>query len=268
VSTALPRTRAAEARRRDRRERLRYYAISASSVVAVLLLWYFVIANVVDPLYFPTPQETIQSIRTVGTGLFVDAGATAWRVIAGLVLGAAIGTGTAIVMSASRTVAAITEPFIETLRPVPALALIPFFVLWFGLGDFGKILLIALGGFVVMVVTVYDALRHVSPIYVNSARSLGASDLTIYRTVRLPAILPAFWSGLRVSAALSFGIGIAAEFIGAQNGLGYLILLARRTLDTPVMLVGVILIGILSYLTDRLIRYLAARTTRWASTSS
>src|SRR5690606_25006802 len=127
-----------------------------------------------------------------------------------------------------RTVTAILDPFIEMLRPIPALALIPFFVLWFGLGDTGKILLIALGGAVVMVVTVYEALERVPRIYVDAARTLGVNTLGVYRTVLLPAILPTFWSGVRVSSALSFGLGIAAEFMGAQDGLGYLILLARR----------------------------------------
>jgi taurine transport system permease protein len=252
------------ARRRLRSSSGFYTALSVASVVAVLLLWHFVISNTVEPLYFPSTADTLDVVGNLGSNLLVDAWATTYRVIAGLVLGVAVGVLLAVGMSASRTVTALLDPFIEMLRPIPALALIPFFVLWFGLGDTGKILLIALGGAVVMVVTVYEAIAHVPRIYVDAARTLGVNKLGLYRTVLLPAILPAFWSGVRVSSALSFGLGIAAEFMGAQDGLGYLILLARRTLDTEVMLVAVIGIGILSYACDRLIRVAARRTTRWA----
>ncbi|GAA3936868.1 ABC transporter permease [Microbacterium soli] len=219
----------------------------------------------VDPLYFPSTVGTWEALGTLGGNYLVAMWATTYRVVLGMLLGIALGVSIGVLMHASKLYSAIMDPFVEVLRPVPALALIPFFILWFGLGDLGKILLIALGGFVTMVVTTYEALTHVSPTYVGAARTLGAGKLRIYRTIYLPAILPAFWSGVRVSAATSFGLGIAAEFMGAQEGLGYLILLARRTLHTEVMLLGVLGIGLLSFLLDRLIRWAGRRTTQWAS---
>lgn len=241
-----------------------YLWLSIATVIGIIAIWHFVVSQVVPPLYFPSTASTLQALVNLGPNFLVDMWATTYRVFAGLLLGVALGVIFGVAMSASRAAAAVIDPIVETLRPIPALALIPFFILWFGLGDVGKIALIGLGGFVVMVVTMYEAFSHVPATYVNAARVLGVGKAQIYKTVLFPAVLPAFWSGLRVSAALSFGLGIAAEFMGAQSGLGYLILLARRTLHTEVMLIGVIGIGVLSYATDRIIRWLAKRTTRWA----
>ena len=158
----------------------------------------------------------------------------------------------------------VLDPLIEGFRPIPAIALIPFFILWFGIGDLGKLILTAIGGFTVMVVTTIEAVKNVSPIYIMAARTLGADRWAIYRTIILPAITPTLIGGLRVTIALSFALVIAAEFMGAQSGLGYLIMLARRTLQTDAILVGIIIIGITSWIVDRMVRILGDYLTRWA----
>ena len=116
--------------------------------------------------------------------------ATMYRVVVGMLAGAILGVICGIAMSWNRWINSILDPLIEALRPIPAVALIPFFILWFGIGDTGKLILTALGGFTVMVVTTLEAIKHVSPIYIMAARTLGANRLTIYRTVILPAITP------------------------------------------------------------------------------
>jgi ABC-type nitrate/sulfonate/bicarbonate transport system permease component len=234
-------------------------------------VWWLITAdglNIIRPLKFPTP-------RMVGR-VFVDSPAlllngTEWtvgRVVVGLAIGATGGVLIGLLMSRFKTAYNILDPQIESMRPIPPLAAIPFFILWFGIGETGKFLLIATGVFMIMVVTTVEAAHHVSPIYVRAALSLGAPKGRIYRTVIFPAILPPLVAGLRVSAAAAFGLVVAAEFMGAQKGLGYLVMNASRTLDTGMILTAMIILGLSSFVLDKLIRLLAAYLTRWAETTT
>ena len=174
-----------------------------------------------------------------------------------------IGILIGLLMSRSRIVYAILDTVIEALRPVPPIALIPFFILWFGIGNFGKVLLSGLGCLMVLVVNTAVAVRNVPPIYVRAAASLGADSRTIYRTVVVPAIVPSLVSGWRVAAALAFALTVAAELMGAQSGLGFLVMVARRSLQTDVILLSVIILSIEAWFVDRAIRVLSNRVTPW-----
>jgi len=116
----------------------------------------------------------------------------------------------------------------------------------------------------VMAINAIVAAGNVPPVYVRAARSLGATQNDVYRTVILPAIVPQLVSGLRIGAALAFAIVVAAEFMGAREGIGALIMLASRTLNTPVVLLGTIVIGLEAFLIDRTIRWFSSRVTSWA----
>ena len=106
-------------------------------------------------------------------------------------------------------------------------------------------------------------MRNVPPIYVRAASSLGADPRTIYRTVVVPAIIPSLVSGWRVAAALAFALTVAAELMGAQSGLGFLVMVARRSLQTDVILLSVIILSIEAWFVDRAIRVLSNRVTPW-----
>ena len=167
-------------------------------------------------------------------------------------------------MVRSTTAYYLLVPLVEGLRPIPPVALIPFIILWFGIGDSGKIVLGGVSCLMVMLVNTIVSSRNVRPVYMRAARSLGASENMVYRTVILRAIVPELVSGLRIGAALAFAVVVAAEMIGAEAGLGRLIMLASRTLDTPVILLGTIVIGLEAFALDRLIRGWSARLTSWA----
>ena len=110
--------------------------------------------------------------------------------------------------------------------------------------------MILLGTFMIMVVNTYEAVINVNPIYVRAAESLGADKFSIYRTVVVPAIMPSLAAGLRISSALSFTLVVASEFMGAQSGLGYMIMSARRTLTTETIFLGCLIFGIVSTIID------------------
>src|SRR5690606_2410808 len=131
--------------------------------------------------------------------------------------------------------------------------------------DSGKIFLGALACFMVMVVNTAVASTNVSPVYIQAAESLGASRNQVYRTVVLPAIVPEILSGVRIGSALAFAVVVAAEFLGADVGIGRLIMQASRTLNTPVVLLGTVVIAILAVLLDLSISKLSAYITRWSA---
>lgn len=250
-----------------RRGRLAGPALSTAVVVALVVVWWVVTSGTgaVKPLYFPTPESVWDALTTLGTRLLADAGATLARVLVSWVGGSALGVAVGLAMARNRWVMYALTPVIEALRPVPPVALIPFVILWFGIGDDGKIFLGALACFMVMVVNTTVAVGNVPPVYLQAARSLGAGRGRVYRSVVLPAIVPEILSGFRIGSALAFAVIVAAEFLGADAGIGRLIMQASRTLNTSVVLLGTVVIAAMAVLLDTAISRLSARITRWSA---
>lgn len=244
--------------------------VSVASLGVVVFVWWLVTSGLglVRPLHFPTPGEVIERAWSLRGALLGDAVATLLRVALSWGIGSALGVAIGLAMVRSRFVYFLLTPLVEALRPVPPIALIPFVLLWFGVADSGKIFLGALGCFMVMAINTIVASGNVSPLFVRAARSLGASENQVYRTVILPAIVPQLVSGLRIGAALAFAIVVASEFMGAEQGIGALIMLASRTLNTPVVLLGTIIIGLEAFLFERVIRWFSLRVTAWAERST
>ena len=243
-------------------------SVSVMSVIAVLILWFLLTEDgfaLIGRLKYPSPRQVIETILDLGLArLGFNAFATFARLISGLIIGSIAGMFVGLAMMRSPIVYAILDPQIESMRPVPPIAMIPFFILWFGLAETGKILIISLGTFMVLVVATVEAVRNVPPIYIRAARTLGATERAIFRTIIVPAIVPQLISAVRVAAAAAFGLAVAAEFLGAQEGLGYLIINARRSLNTGLILLSVLIMGLMSSVLDRLIRRGARWLTEWS----
>lgn len=241
--------------------------VSLGTVLALVLVWWLLTSGlgIVKPLFFPAPEEVVERARVLDTTLLTDAVATFIRVLISWSIGSTLGVFVGLLMVRSKAVFHVASPIIEGLRPVPPVALVPFVILWFGIGDGGKLALGGLACFMVMVINTIVSSRNVPPVYKQAARSLGASESAVYRTVILRAIVPEIVSGLRIGAALAFAVIVAAEMIGAQSGLGRLIMLASRTLDTPVVLLGTIIIGLEAFALDRVIQAWSSRLTGWAA---
>lgn len=241
--------------------------VSLATLVVLVALWWSLtdLTRTIPPLYFPSIGEVIASASTLGTTILEDSLATLVRVLVSWAVGSTLGILVGLAMARSRLTYFAVSPLVEALRPVPPVALIPFVILWFGIGDSGKIFLGALGCFMVMVVNTFVSAGNVDPVFLRAARSLGASERRVYRSVILPAIVPELVSGLRIGAALAFAVVVAAELLGAQSGIGRLIMLASRTLNTPVVLLGTIVIGLEAFAVERAIRFVSDRATSWAS---
>lgn len=245
--------------------------LSLVSVALYLIVWFAITEQgfgLVRPIKFPSPGMVLDAAVRTSDLILADVLATMARVVVGFGLGTALGLGLGLWMAYNRRVLYFFEPLVESMRPVPVIAMIPFFLMWFGISEAAKLLLITLGVFAIVVVSTLEAVRNVPSIFIRAAETLGASKLQIFRTIIVPGIVPELVGPLRVAGALSFTLVVAAEFMGAQAGMGFRILEARRLFNTDVILLGVVMIGLLSAGTDALIRWVTSYLTRWSERSA
>jgi ABC-type nitrate/sulfonate/bicarbonate transport system permease component len=188
---------------------------------------------------------------------------TLGRVLFGLIVGTILGSFVGALIVFSKRVGEFLHPLIESARPVPIIAMIPFFLMWFGIEEPGKLILVTLGVFMLIVVNVVESIKNVPRIYINAARTLGASKSQIQRKIILPSIIPNMIGPVRVAVALTFTLVVAAEFMGAQSGIGYRILEARRLFNPQVILLGIFQLGILAAFMDAILQQFMGRLTKW-----
>lgn len=236
----------------DSRRRL---LVAIGSPLLVVAVWVALTeGGIVKPLYLPGPRDVARAFVDVAGDLPGHILDTLARTVIGYLLGVATGVGGGLLMGYSPTARAALHGIVEAWRPVPPVALIPFFLLWFGFSPFGRILLVMLGVALIMVVATYEAMQNVPLGFREAARALGAGRRSVLWTIDWPAIRPALRGPLRVSLALSFTLVIVSEFLGAQSGLGYLINVSKVTFSTHVILLAIIIIGLLSSLADVALR--------------
>lgn len=236
------------------------------SVICVFVLWFTVTKDglgLIKPVIFPSPSMVIDAAISTSSLIGKDIFYTMNRVVTGLVTGTILGIGVGVVVCFNKKIYFLLNPLIESARPVPVIAMIPFFLMWFGIGEIGKFLLVTLGVFSIIVINTIEAIRNVPPIYIKAGQTLGANKRSIFRNIILPSIIPALIGPIRVCVAISFTLVVAAEFMGAQAGMGYRILQARKMFNTDVIFLGVVLFGLLSALVDLVLRKFLGYITRW-----
>jgi NitT/TauT family transport system permease protein/taurine transport system permease protein len=151
----------------------------------------------------------------------------------------------------------------EMLRPIPPLGLIPLFILWFGIGELSKVLLIFLSVFLIMMVNAHAGARSCPADLLRAAQSLGASRWQVFLRVVFPAALPQITTGLRVAMGTGFSILVASELLGGDRGLGFIILDASNFFRTTYVFAGIVLIGAIGLASDRLIAWAGRRIVHW-----
>jgi ABC-type nitrate/sulfonate/bicarbonate transport system permease component len=192
-----------------------------------------------------------------------NSAATLGRLLIGTSAGILVGIGLGLLIGWSAPARALLWPSIQLTRPIPTLALIPLFMLWFGGREIGTWLYVGWGAFSMMVVYTVEAVRNVSPVFVEYARTLGASRAGVFRTVICPAIVPALIGGIRVCLGVSWAVVLAAEYLGAQSGLGRILILSQTFFDTGRMVIIVLLFVGYALLLNRLVTSALYRATRW-----
>jgi len=185
-------------------------------------------------------------------GLLGDVTASVMRVGIGFAVAAFLGVLLGTILSVSPKLAVQFRSLVELIRPIPPIAWIPIAVLWFGIGNASAIFIVALGASFPILVSTYDGIANVQTSYINVARCMNAKRLLIVTDVLLPAALPQIISGLRIGLGIAWTSVIAAELVGAQSGLGYMIQLNRILLQTESVIAGMLTIGLIGLLANSL----------------
>jgi sulfonate transport system permease protein len=186
-----------------------------------------------------------------------------WRALAGFALGAGLGLALGLLNGSSRRAATLLDTTLQMIRNIPALALIPLVILWFGIDETAKLFLLAVGVFFPMYLNTFHGIRSVDAGLIEMARSYGLSAWAMYRDVILPGALPSILVGVRFSLGLVWVLLIVAETISAQAGIGYMTMNAREFLQTDVVLVGILLYALLGKAADLSARGLERWFLRW-----
>ena len=241
------------------------YWLSKLIIPIILIAIWLIITQLrlIRPIFIPGPQDLWKAFAGMYKILPKAILTTLTITLSGFAIGVAFGTISGLSMAYSKGIRDLLGTIFDFSRPVPVFALIPLFILWFGIGRAPQIALIALGTSVVLGVTTLEAIRNVPTIYIRAALTLGAGRQHIYSTIIVPYIIPHLIGAIRVAAAASWGLDVAAEFMGSQQGLGYLIILQQTYLRTAGIIFLVIIYSILAVITDTIIAQIERRITRW-----
>ncbi|WP_371742119.1 ABC transporter permease [Citreicella sp. C3M06] len=236
------------------------------SFVFVLGLWCAVATSgVVREIIFPAPwsvwSATVEMWRN-GT-LQKDLAASLSRAAVGYGLGAALGVAMGVLSGRIAPVRVLLGPFLSLLRPIPAIALVPVAIVWFGIGEGAKYFVVSYTVFLTVWFNTHQGMAYVPQVWLRAARSLGASRLRELCTVVLPAAAPHILAGLRLGVALAFLSLVAAELSGASSGLGFRLQEARQYVRTDRMFALLIILGLLGALADQAVAWLGRKLVHW-----
>lgn len=243
---------------------------SLLTVVGLVVLWFLSEQlGLVNETFFPGPRKTWNELVLVATDGFQNVTllehiwASLRRIFLGFGFGVLIGVPVGLAMGLSNTLRGIFDPLIELFRPVPPLAFIPLLILWFGIGETSKVVMLFFAAFFIMVIAARAGVTGVRLSKVHAAYSLGASKAQVLRHVILPNALPEIFVGMRVALGVCWGTLVAAELIGAQEGLGALIWTARTFFRNGMVVFGIIIIGLIGVILDLIMRKLEDRFIPW-----
>jgi len=262
---------AAAARRTPSSFRHRLSLISIVAVLVVLLLWQLSGSlGWIDPLLLPPPDEVLRTARELlvsgyrQTALWEHFLISVARALGAFAVAIAVGIPLGLCMGMAPTLNAILDPFVQFLRPLPKIALIPLVIVWFGIGEGAKFFLIFISSFLSIVVGAVAAVSGVGQGRVRVAQTLGASRRQIFLHVVLPNALPELFTSVRLSIGIGWTSLIAAEMVAANSGLGWMVINAGSYLRTDIVLLGILLLGTTGYFFDWLLLRLQRHFAPWA----
>lgn len=251
--------------------------VAAKGVIgAQLLAWALPIACIViweiasrlgwlSSRILPEPLAILSAAWTLAISgeLWTHLGVSAWRAASGFAVGGGLGLLLGLLTGSFRQAELLLDTSLQMIRNIPALALIPLVILWFGIDETAKLFLVSVGVFFPIYLNTFHGIRSVDRGLIEMAKSYGLSGWPLYRDVILPGALPSILVGVRFALGLVWVLLIVAETISAQSGIGYMTMNAREFLQTDVVLVGILLYALLGKLADVLARCLERYWLRW-----
>lgn len=246
------------------------FAISVATVAALFVLW-FAATNLgwVKPLFLPSPQAVFGQFYEYLFGIANDRplldhlAASLFRVFSAFLLACLTAVPVGIAMGVSRVARGVFDPPIEFYRPLPPLSYLPLVIIWFGIDELPKVILIYLACFAPLALAARSGMRAATQEQLHAAYSMGASHWQVVRYVVLPAALPEVLVGMRIAIGFGWTTLVAAEMVAANVGVGQMVLNASNFLRTDIVVMGIIVIGVVAYAFDLLMRWLERRLVPW-----
>ncbi|MBJ9977616.1 taurine ABC transporter permease TauC [Pseudomonas sp. S75] len=244
--------------------------ISALTLASLLLVWWLVTAaGWVEPLFLPAPGDILSRAWVLLTQGYMDVslwqhlGASLGRIGAALLAATLTAIPVGLAIGSNRVARGVLDPLIEFYRPIPPLAYLPLIVIWCGIGELSKVLLIYLAIFAPIAIATATGVRTVDPAKLRAAQSLGASRAQQIRHVILPSALPDILTGVRIGLGVGWSTLVAAELIAATRGLGFMVQSAAQFLVTDVVVLGILLIALIAFALEMGLRALQRRLVPW-----
>jgi len=247
-----------------------YIGVSVVSVLVFLLIWQFTTnRGLINQVFLPSPKRVWQTFIELvqqgykGQSLLMHIAISMERLFIALSFAIAIGVPLGLLAGSSRLVRAIIDPFIEFYRPLPPLAYYTLIVLWFGIGDESKIILLFLNAFAPLLIGVIFSVQNIPIDRINGAKSLGAKGINLFISVIFRSCLPDILTSLRTAIGVAYATLVAAEMVAAVSGIGWMVLDASKYLRNDIVYVGVIIMGMIAIILDSLVRLLIRRVSPW-----
>lgn len=235
--------------------------LSLLTLAVLLAVWWGVTAaGLIAPLFLPGPQAVFAQLLHVltegyvGSTLLQHLGASLARVFGALVAASAIAIPVGFAIGLSRVGRGILDPLLEILRPIPPLAYLPLVIIWFGIGESSKVLVIGVAMLAPIALSTAAGVRSVAPDRIDAARAVGANRLQLLRYVIFPSALPDILTGVRIALGAGWSTLVAAELVAATRGLGFMIQSAAQFLVTDVVIMGILVIAAVAFLLEAVVR--------------
>ncbi len=236
------------------------------SIIIILISWCLLTFIIrVNPIFLPSPLDVAQAfVNLYNSGVLIPYTLISlYRVLAGFFFAAVLSIPLGILMATSKKVEGFSAPFIGFVRYLPVTALIPLMILYFGIGEAEKMIVIFVGVFFQLVLMVQDTVSSVPSDLLKASYTLGTKGLAVYTRVLLPAALPGIMDNLRICMGWAWTYLVIAELVAANSGLGFMIMRSQRFLKTDQIFAGLIVIGCLGIISDYLFRHLSKLLFPW-----
>lgn len=244
---------------------LKRAALIAAPWVLLLLLWYGLRASgLISPALIPAPHQVARKfVELLHDNLLLDIWMSTQRVFIGVALGTLVAVPVGFCLGWYQGVRSFIEPVINFFRALPPIALIPLVIVYFGIGEVAKTIILFYAAFFAGVIVMYEGIAQISPIFIRVARTLGASDFEIFGKVIVPLTVPHILTSIRVALGVAWATLVASELIAAQQGLGARIQNASSFFQLDVIYVGIICIGFIAMTMDLILRAASRRLVAW-----
>ncbi len=249
------------------RKRLKLSPYSVITVVGFVSLWQAIVSlRLVNPFFLPSPLSVAKAlIETLGSGeLAFHGGITLVRIFHGFFWGALIGLCLGIPAGWSNKIYEAINPFIAATYPLPKVALLPLIIVYLGIGEMSRLVIIALAVFYIVLINTVVGVRNVDPILVMAAQDLGAKTFQIFKKVIFPGALPMIFAGIRLGMGISFLSTVVTEMIFGDKGLGYFLGVRGNMMDMTGIFAGLTLLGGLSILVTMFLEWVSRKTMPWS----